>query len=174
MKFFAWLLSLLFAFNLGAQNRTVPTETDEELRGRVQGHLDTIVDESAAIVDEIAGTVREDGRVQEAERFASDMKDIAEEAIQDLDQVYQKTRKRVEERLAGDEAQEPAEGEPVPMEPEVMPVPETDEAAENDEAPAEEAPAQDDTAPETPGEDAGEAPVSSEPELPVDGDPFNG
>ena len=109
MKFFAWLLSLLFAFNLGAQNGTVPTETDEELRGRVQGHLDTIVDESAAIVDEIAGTVREDGRVQEAERFASDMKDIAEEAIQDLDQVYQKTRKRVEERLAGDEAQEPAD-----------------------------------------------------------------
>ena len=110
MKFLAWVLSLFFAFNLGAQGTRPDTETDEELRNRVQEHLDVIVDESAAIVDEVTKEVREDPQVQEAVKFAEDVKEVAEETLEDLEGVAERTKERLEEKFGTKET--PAEETP--------------------------------------------------------------
>ena len=69
MNFLAWLLSLIMAFSFGTQVGTREEETDDELRNRVQEHLDVIVDESAAILDDVTDAIREDERVKDAEEF---------------------------------------------------------------------------------------------------------
>ncbi|MBQ9251334.1 MAG: hypothetical protein IJ188_01685 [Clostridia bacterium] len=113
MKFLAWILSLIFAFNLGAGTTTEPKETDEELRNRVQEHIDTIVDEGAAIVDEIAEEIRNDEQVQEAEQFIQDVQDVAEETLKDLNQVYENAKDRVEEKFGSQETETEAAPETV-------------------------------------------------------------
>ena len=129
MKIIAWLLSLFFAFTLGAETASQPRETDEELRNKVQEHLDVIVDEGAAIVDDVTEEIRKDERVQEAEQFIQDVKDVAQDTAEDLSQVVENAKTRVEEKFgtgepeaAGetDEAVQPeAVAEPeVPVEPE--------------------------------------------------------
>lgn len=110
MKILAWILSLLVAFGLGASRNTAPeSETDAELRNRVQQHLDTIVDEGAAILDDVNQSIQKDPRVQEAEKFVGDAKEVAEETLQDLDKVYNDTKDRVEEKFGAGEAAQPAE-----------------------------------------------------------------
>ena len=99
MKFLAWLLSIFFAFNLGAQTADSPKETDDELRNKVQEHLDVIMDESAALVDDVADSIRNDERVQDAEQFIQNVQDVAEETLDDLNKVYEETKTRVEEKF---------------------------------------------------------------------------
>jgi len=100
MKFLAWLLSLVFAFNLGAGSKTDSArETDAELRNRVQEHIDTIVDESAAIVDEVTESIRQDERVKEVEKKVQDVKDVVTDTAQDVNQVIENTKNQVEEKF---------------------------------------------------------------------------
>ena len=65
MNFLSWLLSIILAFTLGVQSGSQTTETDDELRSRVQEHLDVIVDEGAAIVDEVTESLRKDEKTEE-------------------------------------------------------------------------------------------------------------
>lgn len=112
MKFLAWLMSLFFAFNLGAESTKAPSASDDELKSRVQEHLDVIVDESAAIVDEVTESIRQDERVQHAEEVLQDAREIVEETRDELEQVAENTRNRVKEKFGTGEpaAEAPAEG----------------------------------------------------------------
>ena len=124
MNFLSWLLSILLAFTLGAQSGTKTTETDDELRNRVQEHLDVIVDESAAIVDEVTESIRKDEKVQEAEQFIQDVQDVTRETMDDLNQVAEDAKKRIEEKFGPTEEAEETDGteEPIPPEPADAPV----------------------------------------------------
>ena len=139
MKVIIWLVSLLIAFSMGAERGGKIAETDDELRARVQGHMDVIVDESAAIVDEVAGEIRSDERVQQAEQFARDAQEIASDTLTDLAGVADSTREKIEEKFGKPaEAPAPEEGQEAPE----TPAPEAEQ--ENPEAPvppAEETPA---------------------------------
>ncbi len=85
MKFLGWLLSLIFAFNLGAGTvRSTSTATDSELKQKVQEHMDVIVDESAAMVDDVLAEIRQDEHVQKAEEFAQDVREIVDDTAQDV------------------------------------------------------------------------------------------
>lgn len=127
MKFLAWLLSLVFAFNLGAGSKTNSArETDAELRNRVQEHIDTIVDESAAIVDEVTESIRQDERVKEVEKKVQDMKDVVTDTAQDVNQVIENTKDRVEEKFGPEETVTPEAkpASPEAAEPQDQPMPE--------------------------------------------------
>lgn len=112
MKFLAWVLSLFFAFNLGAQTEKNPSLSDSELQDRVQKHLDVIVDESAAIVDEVAGEIRNDPLVKDAEKFVQDVQEVAEETMDELNQVVENTKERVQDKFGPKE--EPSVQDPAP------------------------------------------------------------
>ena len=56
-RFFGWLLSVICAFSLGAGLRS-DAPADSELQQKVQSHMDVIVDESAAMVDDVAEEIR--------------------------------------------------------------------------------------------------------------------
>ena len=75
MRFLAWILGVLLALGAGGAK---PKETDEELRNKIQSHIDTIVDEGAAIVDDVAESLRGNESLQEAEKFIQDVIDVAE------------------------------------------------------------------------------------------------
>lgn len=127
MKFLAWLLSLVFAFNLGAGSKTDSgRETDAELRNRVQEHIDTIVDESAAIVDEVTESIRQDERVKEVEKKVQDVKEVVTDTAQDVNQVIENTKDRVEEKFGPGETVAPEEtpAGPEAAEPQDQPMPE--------------------------------------------------
>ena len=162
MKFLAWLMSLFFAFNLGAESTKAPSASDDELKSRVQEHLDVIVDESAAIVDEVTESIRQDERVQHAEEVLQDAREIVEETRDELEQVGENTRNRVKEKFGTGEpaaeapAEEAEDSETVPA------AAETDEkapAAEESEAvpAAEEAEGEKASEEEKPEEKTGEA-----------------
>jgi len=130
MNFISWLLSIILAFTLGAQSGTKTTETDDELRNKVQEHLDVIVDESAAIVDEVTESIRKDEKVQDAEQFVKDVQEVAQETLDDLNQVAEDAKERIEDRFGTaeetSETGEITEAEdapaPVPAEPADAPV----------------------------------------------------
>ena len=201
MKFLAWLLSLFIAFSLGANNSaTQNTESDEELRNRVQQHLDVIADESAAIVDDVTESLRGDERVQQAEQFAKDVEEVARETWDDVSQAAEDAKTRVQEKFGKNEtAESPAEAET-----EAAPGVDQEPGTESQE-PAKDAGADEITAPEDaeapgvdqeagtetlePGKDsgadglegeelpetpAGEVPELLLPELTPGQDPFNG
>ena len=108
MKLIAWLLSMILAFSLGAgMNDHTGTETDDELKNKVQQHIDVIVDESAAIVDDITEEIRKDDRVREAEQFVKDAEEIIQETADEVQQVVDNTKDRIEEKF-GDGKQEEA------------------------------------------------------------------
>ena len=79
MKFIAWLLSLFFAFSLGAGTNSQPGETDE------------------------------------------DVQDVAQETVDELSQVVENTKNRVEEKFGTEDPGETDEAlpaaEPIPEEP---------------------------------------------------------
>ena len=118
MNFLSWLLSIILAFTLGAQSGTKTTETDDELRNKVQEHLDVIVDESAAIVDEVTESIRKDEKVQEAEQFVKDVQEVAQETIDDLNQVAEDTKERIEEKFGPEDEAPETEEAPAPLPPE--------------------------------------------------------
>ena len=85
MKLISWVLSLIFAFSLGAGVRSDNnTETNSELQQKVQDHMDVIVDEAAAIVDDVTAEIRQNEHVQEAEAFAEDVKEIVNNTMDDI------------------------------------------------------------------------------------------
>ena len=85
MKLISWVLSLIFAFSLGAGVRSDNnSETSSELQQKVQDHMDVIVDEAAAIVDEVTAEIRQNEHVQEAEAFADDVKEIVNNTVDDI------------------------------------------------------------------------------------------
>lgn len=85
MKLVSWLLSLIFAFSLGAGVKTADTEeANSELQQKVQDHMDIIVDEAAAIVDDVTEQIRQNEHVQEAEAFADDVKEIISNTKEDI------------------------------------------------------------------------------------------
>ena len=66
------LFTFIFAFALGVSaGRAKPA--DSELEQKVQEHMDVIVDESAAMVDDVVEEVRKNEQVQNAEEFAEDV-----------------------------------------------------------------------------------------------------
>ncbi|MBQ8075418.1 MAG: hypothetical protein IJ237_05470 [Oscillospiraceae bacterium] len=115
MKLVSWLLSLIFAFSLGAGVK--PAETDEanaELQQKVQDHMDVIVDEAAAIVDDVTEQIRQNEHVQEAEAFAEDVKEIVNNTMDDIKNHFGTTE---EEPAPADQeaaAEAPAATEEVP------------------------------------------------------------
>ena len=138
MKLIAWLLSLIFAFSLGAETAAPSRETDDELRTKIQDHIDVIVDEGAAILDDVSEEIRQDERVQEAEQFIQDVKDVTEESLDGLKDWTKETKDRVEDTFGSGRKTDEAETDEVETD-EV----ETDEAktdeAETDEAETDEA-----------------------------------
>ena len=79
------VLLFLFAFSLGAGMAGDTKQVDPELQQKVQGHLDVIVDESAALVDDVLDEARKDERVQEAEEFVNDVREIAQNTADDIE-----------------------------------------------------------------------------------------
>ena len=133
MIILAWLLSLVMAFSAGANSAdTSSKETDDELRARVQEHIDTIVDEGAAIVDEITDEIRENEHVKEAEQFARDVQEIAEDTAEELNQVFDNTKQRIEEKFGSPEETPATVPEETPAS-----APETEEQPEEQAEPAE-------------------------------------
>ena len=61
---------------------------DNELQQKVQDHMDVIVDESAAIVDDVMDEVRKDKHVQEAEEFHEDVKEIVNNTMDDIHEHF--------------------------------------------------------------------------------------
>lgn len=106
MKLITWLVTLVLAFTLGSDyGRNQPArETDGELRDRVQQHLDVIVDESAAIVDDVTEAVRQNEHVQNAETFLQDAKDVAEETAEEVQTVIDHTKERIDEKFGTNDA----------------------------------------------------------------------
>ena len=102
---------MIFAFSLGTGYHSEQPEASE-LQQKVQGHVDTIVDETAAIVDDIMDEARKDERVQNAEAFVDDVKEIVDNTVQDIHDHFDP--EEAEEDAAGetDDAEvtaEPAE-----------------------------------------------------------------
>ncbi len=155
MSAIVWLLSIILAFSLGVGVRNDSgSATDEELKDRVQEHIDVIVDESAAIVDEVTEELRKDERVQEAEQFVQDVRDVATETADEFQQLVEHTQERIEERFGTGDAE--ATEEPGTTD-------QTEVKEEKPETPAEENPT------EPP---AGESPAETP--APAEGEPVNG
>ena len=104
MRLLAWILCLLIALSSGSIKKE---DTDGELRSKVQEHLDSIVDEGAAILDDVIEAIREDERVQETKEFVQDMIDITGETVEKMDEALDDARTQVEEKLS---PEEPLEG----------------------------------------------------------------
>ncbi|MBQ9306840.1 MAG: hypothetical protein IJ229_02845 [Clostridia bacterium] len=111
-NFLTWLLSVILAFNLGAgvASREATTE-DNELKQKVQDHLDVIVDEAAGLVDDVLDDVRQNEKVQEAEAFVEDVKDIMRNTLDDIDAHFGTEDEEAEtaEEAAEEAAEETAE-----------------------------------------------------------------
>ena len=78
------LFTFFFAFSVGAGLASEKPE-NTELREKVQEHVDVIVDESAAIVDDLMDEARKDERVQKAEEFIDDVTEIAQNTADDIE-----------------------------------------------------------------------------------------
>ena len=82
-KILGWLLSLVLAFFIGASvSRREPS--DSELQQKVQDHMDIIIDESAARVDDVIDEVRENEHVKKAEEFADNVGEIVDNTVEDI------------------------------------------------------------------------------------------
>ena len=110
MEFLAWLLSIFIAFSFGAGTASKPKESDDALREKVQGHLDVIMDESAALVDDVKESVHSDERVRKAEQTIRDVREIAEDTAEDLRETAGNARQRIQDTFGpGETEQEPSD-----------------------------------------------------------------
>ena len=114
MKFLSWLFSVIFAFNLGAAAKQEPREGASELQKKVQEHLDVIVDEAAAMVDDVVEEVRKDERVQSAEEFVGDVKEIVNNTVEDIHEHFDKPAEETTDGAAEETAEPAKEAEPEP------------------------------------------------------------
>ena len=101
------IFTFLFAFSLGAGMSTERTD-NPELREKVQEHVDVIVDESAALVDDLIDEARKDERVQRAEEFLDDVEEIAQNTADDIEAHFgcDETEEGPEETELAEEADE--------------------------------------------------------------------
>ena len=84
-SFLKGLFTFLFAFSLGASfGGQEKTTADSELQQKVQDHMDVIVDESAAIVDDVMEEARKNEHVKEAEDFVNDVTEIVNNTKEDI------------------------------------------------------------------------------------------
>lgn len=127
LKLLSGFFTFVFAFSLGAGWNNADRKSDSELQQKVQEHMDVIVDESAAIVDDVVEEIRKDERVQKAEQFQDDVNEIVDNTVEDIhahfgkeaetevlpaEAVAEETEAPVEAVEAGTEAaQEAAEAE---------------------------------------------------------------
>ena len=107
MKFIAWLLTFLFAFSLGSGAGNTDKATNSELAQKVQAHMDVIVDESAAMVDDVVEEIRKDEHVQDAEAFVEDVGEIIDNTRDDIKAHFGKA----DEEAVEDAAEEQPEVE---------------------------------------------------------------
>ena len=98
--FVGWLLSIVLAFSIGVNvgNQT-EAPSDSELQQKVQDHMDVIVDESAAIVDDVTEEIRKNEHVQKAEEFADDVKEIAQNTKNDIEDHFGSKEEETEDAL---------------------------------------------------------------------------
>ena len=115
--FFGWLLSLVLAFSAGVSvgNRT-EAPSNSELQQKVQDHMDVIVDESAAIVDDVTDEIRKNEHVQKAEEFADDVKEIAQNTKNDIEDHFGSKEAETEEEVPEEAAPEAETEEMEPQE----------------------------------------------------------
>lgn len=109
LKVLTWLFTVIFAFNMGAGVHREPGENASELQKKVQEHMDVIVDETAAMVDDVVEEVRKDQRVQNAEAFVDDVKEIVDNTRDDIEAHFG-TAESAEENAA-EETEETKETE---------------------------------------------------------------
>ena len=95
-QFFNWLMSLLLAFGLGL-GVSSGSASDSELKQKVQDHVDVIVDESAAIVDDVVDEIRKDEHVQDAENFLDDVSEIIDNTKEDIHAHFDKEDEEAED-----------------------------------------------------------------------------
>ncbi len=127
-NFLAWLFSLIFAFNLGAGIRR-DAPADSELQQKVQDHMDVIVDEAAALVDDVADEVRKNEKVQEAEEFVGDVKEIINNTVDDIHEHFDEKTDEAAEGAAEEVPETETEGEKEePSQEEAAETPETTDA----------------------------------------------
>ena len=91
------LLSLFFAFALGAnygQNKPV---SDSELQRKVQDHMDVIVDESAGIVDDVIEEIQNNEQVKKAGEFVDDVNEIIDNTKADIKDHFGEKETETEE-----------------------------------------------------------------------------
>ena len=116
MKLIAWILSLLFAFQLGASydGNNKESKVDSELKQKVQDHLDAIVDEAAGLLDDVMEEVREDENVQKVESFVDDVKEIVDDTVNDIKDHFsaeEETEETEEHTTQTETVDEDADGE---------------------------------------------------------------
>ena len=84
------LIVFLLGISIGAGMQNQDTKTDSELQQKVQDHMDVIVDESAAIVDDVMEEARKNEHVQEAEEFVNDVNEIVDNTVEDIHAHFDK------------------------------------------------------------------------------------
>ncbi|MBQ8161883.1 MAG: hypothetical protein IJ083_14220 [Clostridia bacterium] len=104
LKFLGWLCSVVFAFSLGTSVGT-PSETrvDSELKQKVRDHMDVIVDETAAMVDDVVDEIRQNEHVQNAEAFVEDVQEIIENTADDIRAHFGTEEEAAEENEEADD-----------------------------------------------------------------------
>ena len=109
--FLGWLLSVCLAFFAGESVGSRNVETDSQLQQKVQEHMDVIVDETAAIIDDVSEEVRNNEHVQDAQQFVDDVREIAQNTADDIDAHFgsedtESITEAVSEAPAGEEQTE--------------------------------------------------------------------
>ena len=120
LKVFAWLFSVIFAFNLGAGVKS-DKPADSELEQKIRDHMDVIVDETAAMVDDVTDELRKNQKVQKAEEFVGDVKEIIDNTKNDIDAHFgtTETTETTEEAVETETAAEDETTQTEAAEPEV-------------------------------------------------------
>ena len=120
LKVFAWLFSVIFAFNLGAGVKS-DKPADSELEQKIRDHMDVIVDETAAMVDDVTDELRKNEKVQKAEEFVGDVKEIIDNTKNDIDAHFgtTETTETTEEAVETETAAEDETTQTEAAEPEV-------------------------------------------------------
>ena len=111
LKFIGWLLSVMFAFSLGAGTADPDRVPETELERKVRDHMDVIVDESAAMVDDVVDEFRQNEYVQDAEAFADDVNEIIDNTREDIKTHFGKDEEEAVEEGELSEAEETDEAE---------------------------------------------------------------
>ena len=103
-KFFSWLLSLALAFGAGAAIGT-SYQPDEELKEKVSGHVDVIVDEAAGIVDDVSEAAKKRRDELESEWETSELYQDAKEFGESGQEIVDNTKADIEEHFGSEEAE---------------------------------------------------------------------